>query len=42
MEKGHDTNDCYALKKEVERLLAQGYLIQFLKKDSSLDGREVK
>jgi hypothetical protein len=37
-EKGHDTENCYALKKEVERLLAQGYLKQCLKKDPSLEG----
>jgi hypothetical protein len=36
-ERGHDTEDCNALIKEVERLLAQGYLIPFLKKDPSQD-----
>ena len=28
--KGHDTNDYYVLKKEVEMLIAKGYLCQFL------------
>jgi hypothetical protein len=37
-EKGHDTRDCYALKKEMERLLTQGYLKQFLKKDPPQEG----
>lgn len=33
-DKRHDTNECYALKKKIERLITKGYLHQFLKKDS--------
>jgi len=25
-DKGHDINDCYVLKKEIQRLIAKGYL----------------
>jgi hypothetical protein len=32
-DKGYDTEDYYVLKKEIKRLIAKGYLHQFLKKD---------
>ena len=40
-DKGHDIEDYYVLNIEVERLIAKGYLRQFLKKDSYFkQGRE--
>jgi hypothetical protein len=30
-DKGHDTKDCFMLKKEIERLIAKGYLKQLVK-----------
>lgn len=30
---GHDTNDCYTLKRELERLIKAGYLGRFVKRN---------
>ncbi|XP_065857519.1 uncharacterized protein [Euphorbia lathyris] len=32
---GHDTNDCYELKKEIERLIERGKLSQFVRKEAN-------
>jgi hypothetical protein len=33
LDKGHDIEDCYVLKKKIERLIVKGYLHQVLNKD---------
>ncbi|KAL0313506.1 UNVERIFIED_CONTAM: hypothetical protein Sradi_5749900 [Sesamum radiatum] len=44
-EKGHDTEDCYQLKDEIERLVRQGYFKEFIleqasrSKDHKMEGR---
>ena len=35
-DRGHDIEDCYIQKKEIESLKVKGYFSQFLKKDSHL------
>lgn len=37
---GHDTENCYVSKKEIENLIRQDYLRQFVKDDSQRGYRE--
>jgi hypothetical protein len=41
-DKGHEIKQCYTLKNEIERLIAKGYVQQFVRRDTraDLDGEE--
>jgi hypothetical protein len=38
----HDTKECHALKKKIEKLIIKGYFHQFMKKETKPENKRMK